>query len=103
MARVSKKTGKTRRKSGVMMISAVVLVLCFIFAYNSVGMKARIQENAEVEADLRSQIAEQEQLKEDLVRESEYIQSDAYIEEIARDKLGLVHDNEIIFKKENSK
>ena len=28
-----------------------------------------------------------------------YQKTDAYIEDLARDKLGLVHENEIIFKK----
>ena len=99
MSKSVKKGRNIHRKSGMLMISAVVLVLCFIFAYNSVGMKAQLAEKSEIEAELREQIAEQEQLKEDLVKESEYIQSDDYIIERAHD-MGLVQDNEIIFKKE---
>lgn len=97
-----KKKVKKRRKSGVYMITAVVFVLCFIFVYNSFDMKSQIRSNAEVEADLRSQITQQEELKEELVKESDYVKSDDYIEEIARDKLGLVHKNEIIFKKQQN-
>ena len=97
-----KKKVKKKRKNGVFMITAVVCVLCFIFIYNSFGMKAQIKNNAEVASDLQAQIDEQKQLKEDLVKESEYVQSDDYIEQIARDKLGLVHKNEIIFKKQQT-
>lgn len=97
-----KKKVKKRRKSGVYMITSVVFVLCFIFVYNSFDMKSQIRNNAEVEEDLRSQITQQEELKEELIKESEYVQSDDYIEEIARDKLGLVHKNEIIFKKQQN-
>ena len=83
------------------MISAVVLVLCFILTYNSFGMKASLREKNEQIEELQAQVKEQEQIQENLVKESEYIKSDDYIEEIARDKLGLVHDNEIVFKKQD--
>lgn len=105
MARSEQKKSKTKRskgsRSGIVMISGVVLIFCVILTYNSFGLRERIQENATVVRDLQSQIDEQEKTREELVQESEYINSDDYIEEIARDKLGLVHDNEIVFQKED--
>lgn len=105
MARSEQKKSKTKRsrgsRSGIIMISGVVLIFCVILTYNSFGLRGRIQENATVVQDLQSQIDEQEKTQEELVQESEYINSDDYIEEIARDKLGLVHDNEIVFQKED--
>ena len=98
MAKKSRKRG-VNKHSGMYMIVVVVLILCCIFAYNSFEMKSKLNEKAQVEAELREQIAEQEALKEELVKESEYIQSDEYIKERAHD-MGLVSDNEIIFKKE---
>lgn len=95
------RNNRRRRRSGVFMITAVVLVLCFILTYNSFGMKASLREkNSQIE-ELQAQVDEQEQIKENLEKESEYIKSDDYVEEIARDKLGLVHDNEIVFKKQD--
>ena len=112
MARSEQKKSKTKRskgsRSGIVMISGVVLIFCVILTYNSFGLRERIQENATVVQenatvvqDLQSQIDEQEKTHEELVQESEYINSDDYNEEIARDKLGLVHDNEIVFQKED--
>ena len=98
MARKTRR-GSINRHSGMYMIMVVVLILCCIFAYNSFEMKSKLKEKAQVEAELRDQIAEQEAFKEELIKESEYIQSDEYIKERAHD-MGLVSDNEIIFKKE---
>ena len=98
MAKKSRKKG-INRHSGMFLIVVVVVILCSIFAYNSFEMKSKLNEKAQVEAELREQIAEQEALKEELIKESEYIQSDDYIKERAHD-MGLVSDNEIIFKKE---
>lgn len=96
------KNNRRERRTGVFMITGVVLILCFILTYNSFDMKASLREkSAEIE-ELQAQVDEQEQLKEELAKESEYINSDDYIEQIARDKLGLVNDNEIVFKKQDS-
>jgi len=45
-----------------------------------------------------------EQIKEETARKAEikdlekYVGTDEYVEDVAKDKLGLVHENEIIFK-----
>ena len=39
---------------------------------------------------------EQEQIKE----QKEYRKTDQYVEDVAREKFGLVYDNEIVFKAE---
>ena len=41
--------------------------------------------------------------KEDLKEFKKYVKTDEYVEEIARDKLGLVYKDEIIFEPEDSK
>ena len=96
-----KKARRRKPRSGMVMITGVVLVLCFLITYSSFGLKSQIRENAAVEADLEAQISEQEKVSQDLQRESEYIRSDDYIEELARERLGLVHDNEIVFQKQD--
>lgn len=96
-----KKAPRRKARGGMIMITGVVLVLCFIITYSSFGLRSQLRENAAVEADLEAQISEQEEVSQDLERESEYIRSDDYIEELARERLGLVHDNEIVFQKQD--
>lgn len=102
MSLKQKKGRPKKKKTGMLMITMVVMVLGVILLYNSIGMKQQIREYAQVEQELLGQIEEQKELSEDLARQSEYIQSDEYIEQIARDKLGLVKDGDIVFKKQKS-
>ncbi len=47
------------------------------------------------------QIENENQRTEDISEMQEYMQSDEYLEKVAKDKLGLVKDGEIIFKESN--
>ena len=52
---------------------------------------------------LDSQIEEEKQRTDDITALKEYMQTDEYIEKTAREKLGMVKDNEILFKESQSK
>ena len=57
-----------------------------------------LSEMQERAAELEQQIAEEEQRTKDIEEYSKYTKTDEYVEEVARDKLGLVKQGEIIFK-----
>ena len=76
------------------------LILCVVLLLGSYELKSRMSEKNAVIANLQEQIDQQIQESEQLLRESEYVKTEEYIEQIAREKLGLVKKNEIIFKKE---
>lgn len=91
-----------KKRTGFLVVTLAVLAICAICLCNSIVLKNRISENAAIEADLTAQIEAQLVLEEDLQKESEYILTDEYIEQIAREKLGLVRKGEIIFKKQQN-
>lgn len=51
-------------------------------------------------AELEQQIKDEEIRAEDIEKLRDYVESDEFIEKMARDKLGLVYEDEIIFKAE---
>ena len=91
-----------KNRTGMFMITVVVLILCAIVMFNGIQLKSKISDNQAVQAELQAQIEEQEELKQALEEKSVYVQSKEYIEELAREKLGLVKENEIIFKKQEN-
>ena len=93
---------KIKRRTGMLTVSGVVLVLCVALLFGSYSLSHKINEAAAVEQNLTAQIEEQKQASAELEKESQYVKSEAYIEQIARDKLGLVKKNEIIFQKETN-
>ena len=85
-------------KRSVLAISAVVLLLTVMVSANSMTLKAKNREYQAQKTELNEQIqAEKDRAKE--IKELEkYVGTDQYVEDVAKEKLGLVHSNEIIFK-----
>ena len=73
----------------------VVLVTCG-------SLYRRLHSNKERIEELRSEIAKEEQRAEEIEEYKQYTKSREYIEEVAREKLGLVYEGEVIFKEEGS-
>ena len=53
------------------------------------------------EQQLQEQIAAEEERAEEIAEYEKYTQTKKYIEDVAKDKLGLVYEGEIVFKDEN--
>ena len=94
-----KRQGKPvqNHKRSVLAISAVILLIAVVSA-NSVTLRAKEKAYRAQEQELEEQI-EQEKARASEIDDLEgYVGTDEYIEEVAREKLGLVYQNEIIFK-----
>ena len=73
-------------------------VLCGSFTYKTVSLKA---ESAKYSAQISELKKEKKKLKEEKAEIKDYesyVKTKEYTEEVARDKLGLVYPNEIIFE-----
>lgn len=51
-------------------------------------------------ATLQQQIEDEQTRTEEIDKLKKYMETDEYAEEVAREKLGLVKDNETVFKKQ---
>ena len=91
MAAKKRKSNRNNR-AGKICISMILVV--FAAAMSVQIVKARKQEQLEVQ--LQDETARQEELQ----NYQSYTQSQEYVEDIAKSKLGLAYDNEIIFKEE---
>ena len=94
-----RKTVKRRSNRAAMIgISVMVAVLlCVLFIQGS-----RLQVTAEVyaarEAELSEEIEKERERTQEIEDQKKYMQTDKYVEEVARQKLGLVYPNETIYK-----
>ena len=80
-------------------IACVVLIFCIVLMYNSVKLNERLMEDQAVAESLQEKIDEQNERKTALEEKEEYMQSEEYYKELAREKLGLAGSDDIIFKK----
>ena len=96
-ARRRKKQVQQHRRS-MLGISAVILLLAVMVTVSSVELRAKNNAYIEQEQELEADIQAEKERAEEISDLEEYVGTDEYVEQQAKDRLGLVHENEIIFK-----
>ena len=88
-------------RRGMLSIAVVVLLLLVVLQIQS--QKLIVKNNGYItqREELNQQIKDEEIRAEEIKKLKDYINSDEYIEKIARDKLGLVYEDEVIFRAED--
>ncbi len=89
-----------KKGTGIGVIAFVVLILCAIVSYRRISLG---QERDEAElriSRLEAQKKEELERKEEIAEYKAYTKTRKYIEDMARDKLGLVYGDDIILKPE---
>ena len=89
---------KVQNRVAMISISMVVCMLVVLLAFKEHSLQVKYQTNENRKAQLQEEITTEEARTKDIEDMQEYMQSDEYAEKIAKEKIDLVKDNEIIFK-----
>ena len=76
----------------------VVLVMLLVVAVNNRRLEKKLVEYRVKEQTLTEQIEAERQRTEEIEEFKKYTETKKYIEEVAREKLGLVYEDEIIIQ-----
>ena len=87
-------------KQSVYAILAVLVLLVAVVSVNAMTLRAKEKIYQAQEIELAEQIEEEKAREKEIDELEKYVSTDEYVEEVAKDKLGLVYENEIIFKAE---
>ena len=82
---------------GILSISAVVAIMMVSLSVQSNGLKKKLATYEDQVVTLQQQIEAEDARTEEIEELEEYKQTTEYVEEVAKDKLGLVYEDEIIF------
>lgn len=85
---------------GKICITLMVLTLLGVMSIQIIGLYQKNQGYIAKEEKLNEQLADETERQTDLEEYEKYIKSQEYVEDVAKSKLGLVYDNEIVFKEE---
>lgn len=92
---------KLQNRTSMILIMSIVLILLFVVGIKGYGLTKQrdaLQEeyatNEEIIQDMEAEAQEIEEYKK-------YMQTPQYYEEMAKEKLGLVYENEVIFVPED--
>lgn len=86
---------------GMLLVTTVVLMMLIVVTVKSVELREKRASYAMREEALLQEIAAEEARTEEIAEYEKYTQTKKYVEEIAKEKLGLVYEGEIIFKDGN--
>lgn len=96
---------KRRRRSGAsgyILFAVIVSLISLVVLVQIRDVKQRLSIYEQQDQALDEQIAQQLERAEELNELEKYVQTKAYAEEQAHEKLGLVNEGEIIFKLEDN-
>ena len=92
----------SKKRGGTLSVAVIVVAFLIVMIFQIVQLKNKETAYAQQTAELNKQLKEETERTDEINALAEYMQSDQYIEDMAKSKLGLAYDNEIIFKeKEN--
>ena len=100
MASRQKRRASSGNRVGMAVIATIVCILIGALLVQSFRLKKRISSFQAATVELQDQIQEEKDRAEDLEDLPDYVKSEEYIETAAREKFGLVYEDEIIFKPE---
>ena len=83
------------KKSGVGIL--VLLVIFLYLAYIGVGQQKLLYAKNLEKIKIENKIQDEMKVNEELEKEKEIINSDEYIEKVAREKLGMVKEDDKVF------
>ncbi len=101
MARKKIAYRKRRQNRFSMFLVSIVVVMILVAVWvRSMEMQRKLDSYEAKEAQLQEQIADEEDRSQEIEEYRKYTQTKKYAEEVAKEKLGLVYEDEILFKQE---
>lgn len=83
---------------GMFLVSVVVLMMLVVVSIKSIELKQKQAEYLAKQEQLQAEIDAENERAEEIEEFKKYTQTKAYVEEVAKERLGLVYEGEIIFK-----
>ena len=98
MAKKKKGTRRDDNRVGKICIGIILIVFVAVMTVQINKVYQKDQEKIAEEQELREQLEFELLRQEELKEYEEYINSSEYVEDIAESKLGLLYENQIIFR-----
>ena len=87
----------SRYRRSMLAVGAVIILLMAVVSVNAISLREKDRAYRAQEIELKKQIEEEKERSAEIVLDSSRLWR-SVVEEVAKDKLGLVNENEIIFR-----
>lgn len=92
------KKKRPKRMLGILIVAVSVFFVSLSFYHKKVELQKEYDSLIEEKKRLEILIAEEEKRSSEIDEYRAYVQTKSYMEDVARDVLGLVYKNEVIFR-----
>ena len=92
---------RRQNRFSMFLVSVVVLLILVAVSVKSMELQDKLDTYSAKQEELQKQIDQEEKRSEEIEKYRKYTQTKKYAEEVAKDKLGLVYEDEILFKQED--
>ncbi len=103
MARTRRRVAYRKRyqnKLSMFLVTFVVMLMVVVVAIRSAGIRQKIEVKEAYAKQLDQQIEKEQKRTEEIEEFGKKVHTKGYYEEVAREKMGLVYEDEILFKEE---
>ncbi len=91
---------KNQNRFSMFLVTLVVVMIVVVVAIKSIELRQNLKNYGDKEAQLTTQLEAEKKRAEEIEEYRTYTQTKRFAEEVAKDKLGLVYEGEILFKEE---
>lgn len=85
-------------KRSMLAVGAVIILLTAVVSVSGMTLHAKEKAYKAQETELKQQIEEEKKRTKEIDKLETYVGTDTYVEDMAREKLGMVYKDETIFK-----
>lgn len=89
---------KKRRRTGLRLIAVMVMFICGIVIYKRQDLEKEYKTKELKKEALNQQIEKENEVAKELEDKKAYMQTKKFVEDVAREALGLVYEDEVLFK-----
>ena len=100
MARRAAYRKNHQNRFSMFLVTLVVVLILVAVSVKSADLRGKFAEYAVEEQELDRQIEDEKKRAEEIEEYRKYTQTKKFAEEIAKEKLGLVYEDEILFQQE---
>lgn len=94
------KSKPSQNRFAMAAVSFVVVILLAVISFKSVELQAKSDTYSNKISVLEKEIKKEEERTKEIAEYKKYVKTKKYVEEVAKDKLGLVYEDEVLFKPE---
>lgn len=98
MAKTGGRLSKNKKRFEIRIITFTILCLLVVASFGKMKLRSKNDVYIEKENIITAQLEEEKQRTEEIKELKKYMETKKYVEEVAKERLGLIYSDEILFK-----